>query len=120
MSLYKKRIPLRLLPLRATIQRLNDVSREYDDIYTDIPCRVSRHKDQANRDVGFRSSEIESSVVFFNRRLADDVTDLQIRYEDRIVIGLEVYRVVKASDAASAEHHLECMVEHLKTMQTDP
>lgn len=120
MSIYKKRIPLRLLPLRATIKRMNSLSGEFVTIYSNIPCRIGRHLDQSNRDIGFISSEIETSVMFFNRRLENDITDLQIHYEDHAIIGSETYRILKASDAASSEHHIECKVEHLKTMQTDP
>jgi len=111
-------IPDRLLPLRATIRRKNPSTGAFENVYTDVPCRVARHMDSPNRDMAFTSSEVEISVIFFNRQFSG--SDLNIRYEDQIVIDAEVYRVQKATDAASAEHHLEIRAEHLKTMQTDP
>lgn len=107
-------IPLRLLSLRATVKRLNNMSGEYDNtVYTDLPCRIALHRDNIFRDQMHVSSELEQTLFIFNYLFSGNPVD--IRMEDRVEIDGKKYRVLKVSNAESSNHHFEASVEQLKT-----
>jgi len=110
-------IPLRLLPLRAAVKRFNNATGEYDNtVYTSLPCRIGLHRDNYHTDQAHISSEAEYTILIFNYLFKAAVVDL--RFEDQIHIGTHVYRVLKVSNAESANHHFECTVEQTKTPKT--
>ena len=111
-------IPLRLLPLRATVKRFSNATGEYSNIvYSDLPCRVGLHRDSYHTDQAHISSEVEHTILIFNYLFDDSVVD--IRYEDQVHISSHVYRVLKVSNAESANHHFECETEQTKTTSTE-
>lgn len=110
-------IPLRLLPLRATVKRFNNATGEYDiDAYTNLPGRIALHRDSYSQDQAHVTSEREMTLFICNYTFGVATVDLRI--EDRLIIGAHTYRVLKVTDAESAGHHFECQVEQLKTMST--
>lgn len=110
-------IPLRLLPLRVTVYRFDNASGEYDNkVYENLPGRIALHRDSYSRDQAHVTSETEYTLFICNYEFEGNVVDL--RFEDRIVIGTHKYRVLKVSNAESANHHFECQVEQVKRLST--
>ena len=110
-------IPLRLLPLRATVKRYNKLTAEYDQVvYTNLPGRIALHRETRSIQQDHISSSAEYTLFICNYLFGG--TPVEILFEDQIVIGAHTYRVLKVSDAESANHHFECEVEQLKTMST--
>jgi len=110
-------IPLRLLPLRATVKRFDAVSGEYSTtVYTNLPCRLANHWDYQGFTQERISSDIENAMFICRYLFSSAVVD--IRLEDRIIIGSQNYRVLKVTNAESANHHFEITVQHFKTVRT--
>lgn len=110
-------IPLRLLPLRATIKRYNKVTGEYDQtIYSKLPGRIAQHRGYVGVQPDHISTQTEITLFICNYTFNGNA--VLLKYEDRIEISLHVYRVLKVFDAESAQHHIEAEVEQLKTMGT--
>jgi len=110
-------IPLRLLVLRATVKRYSLATGEYSiTIYTDLPGRLANHYGYNAFPQDHISSEVE--LPLFICRYYFEGVKVDIRMEDRIIIGTEKYRVLKVTNAESANHHFEISVEHLKTVET--
>lgn len=112
------KIPARLLPLLGTVSRYSTTTDDFAEVIVEIPCRLALHKDGENTQGYARTSETEIMLFFCNRRFNGD--DVDLRYDDRIVIGDETYRVLSAHDAESQEHHIEADVEHMKDLSTSP
>jgi len=111
-------IPLRLLPLRATVKRYSNATGEYDNIvYTDLPGRIALHRDSYFQDQAHVSSEVEHTIWICNFYFAGNKVDL--RFEDQLHIDGHVYRILKVSDAESANHHFEARIDQLKTPKTE-
>jgi len=112
-------IPINLLRLRATVKRYELSTGEYTNtVYTNLPCRLILHKDSVFQQQVQIPAELETPMFVCNYYFNSVKVDL--RKEDRIVIGANNYRLLAVHDSESAEHHYECSVEHLKTMGTAP
>lgn len=112
-------IPLAKLRLRATVTRMDVATGEYTNtIYTNLPCRIGLHRNMEGRPQDHVSSEVELPIFFCN--FLFNSVPVDIKFEDRIIIDRESYRVLNATNAESADHHLEIGIEHLKTMRTSP
>jgi len=111
---YDVPIPESYLPLRATIERVTTQSWDtetWTEVYTDVPCRKGMAKGGLllGREQVSGAQEIENFI--FNRLFNGNVLD--IKPEDRIVVGSATYRVSHDNeDVESAEHHLTIRVEY--------
>lgn len=110
-------IPLRLLPLRATVKRFNNTSGIVDQVvYTGVPCRVDMNVHVDSADQTRVPSDVES--VWIGCNLKYNGVTYDFRKEDQFHIDGHVYRVISVDNVTSANHHLEIKAEQLKTMQT--